>query len=171
MEVTKGSAKFKVKADLALFQAIQQDGRLSEQNIASRTKIPSTTVHYAMKRIRRRDFFQIKAVPRFEQFQEIPMAVMGFADVHPLKVQELREQYASRPEVVQFFHSDKDVLLLVMDARPTTLTEKLVNIMELVAEKPCLYITSPKIVKYNAAIPDHVLDGVYRHLPNRRIKI
>ncbi|MFC1713557.1 winged helix-turn-helix transcriptional regulator [Candidatus Poribacteria bacterium] len=171
MEVIKGSTKFRVKADLALFQAIQQDGRLSEQSIASRTNIPSTTVHYAMKRIRRRDFFEIKAVPRFEQFQEIPMAVMGFADVHPLKVQELRNQYASRPEVVQFLHSDKDVVLYIMDARASTLTEKLVSIMELVAEKPCLYITSPKIVKYNAAIPDHVLDGVYDHLPDRKIHV
>ena len=171
MEVTKGSAKFKVKADLALFQAIQQDGRLSEQSIASRTNIPSTTIHYAMKRIRRRDFFQIKAVPKFEQFQEIPMAVVGFADVHPLKVQELRNHYARRPEVVQFFHSDKDILLLVMDARANTLTEKLIDIMEFVSEKPCLYITSPKIVKYNTAIPDHILDGVYSHLPDRRIHI
>ena len=171
MEVSKGSAKFRVKADLALFQAIQQDGRLSEQSIASRTNIPSTTIHYAMKRMRQRDFFEIKAVPKFERFQEIPMAVMGFADVHPLKVQELRDQYASRPEIMQFFHSDKDVLLFVMDARTTTLTEKLVDIMELVAEKPCLYITSPRIVKYYAAIPDHVLDGVYGHLPDRRMRM
>jgi hypothetical protein len=64
MEVISHSAKFRVKADLALFQAIQQDGRLSEQSIASRTRISPTTVHYAMKRIRQRDFFEIKAVPR-----------------------------------------------------------------------------------------------------------
>ena len=97
------------------------------------------------------------------------MAVMGFTDVHPLKVRGLKDKYASRPEVVQFFHSDKDVLLFIMDARTATLTEKLVDIMEFVAEKPCLYITSPKIVKYNAAIPDHILNGVYSHLPDRRM--
>ncbi len=171
MEVISHSAKFRVKSDLALFQAIQQDGRLSEQSIASRTRISPTTVHYAMKRIRQRDFFEIKAVPRFERFQEIPMAVIGFADVHPLKVRKLRDQYASRPEVVQFLHSDKDVVLFVMDARKTTLTEKLFNIMELVADKPCLYITSPKIVKYYSTIPDHVLDGVYAHLPDMRMRM
>ncbi len=171
MEVIKGSTKFRVKADLALFQAIQQNGRLSEQSIASKTNIPSTTIHYAMKRIRQRDFFEIKAVPKLQRFQEIPMAVVGFSDVHPLKIQELRNQYANKPEVVQFFHSDKDVLLLVMDARTTVLTEKLVNMMELVAEKPCLYITSPRIVKYHAAIPDHVLDSIYGDLPDRRMRI
>ena len=48
---------FKVQADLALFEAIQENGRLSETGIAKMTNIPATTVHYAMQRIKQRDFF------------------------------------------------------------------------------------------------------------------
>ena len=164
------AAKFKVKADLALFQAIQKNGKLSEQSIALTTDIPSTTIHYAMKRLRQRDFFEIRAVPRLERFQEIPMAIIGFANVHPLKIHELKENYVDRAEVVQFFHNEKDVVLFVMDVRTSALTDRLSKIMELLQEKPCVYITSPKVVKYHAAIPEHILDGVYADLPDRRIR-
>ena len=166
MNKNKHSDKFRVKADLALFQAIQKNGRLSEERIAKTTNIPSTTVHYAMKRIKKRDFFDIRAVPRLERFQEIPMAVIGFSNVHPLKIKELQRDYAGA-EVVQFFHSEKDAVLVVMDVRMASLTEKLFDIMERVGEKPCIYITSPTIAKCYSSIPDHVLEGVYAGLPGR----
>ena len=73
--------------------------------------------------------------------------------------------------MIQFFHSERDVLLCVMDSETHKLTEKLYRIMEELGEKPCLYITSPKIVKYKAAIPDHILNGVYSHLPDRKIRV
>ncbi len=171
MAVEGNNVKFRVKADLALFEAIQKDGKLSEGRLAHETNIPSTTVHYAMERIKRRDFFQIKAVPRLEKFPEIPMAIIGFSSVHPAKVRRLEEEYAGKPELMQFMRSEKDVVLLVMDSSMDGLTKRLFRIMELAAEKPCIYITSPVIVRFGVAIPDSILDAVYADLPDRRIKV
>lgn len=167
IEVNKSDDKFRVKADLALFQAIQQDGRLSEQSISQITDIPPTTVHYAMQRIRQRDFFRIKAVPRLEKFREIPMAVIGFSHVHPMRIHYLRDKYSGIPEIIQFLHSEKDVLLYVMETEPHKLSEKVFDIMEQLGEKPCLYMSSPTIVRSDMAIPDRILNAVYGHLPNR----
>jgi len=111
----KSDVKFKVKADLALFEAIQKDGRLSEERISQETSIPATTVHYAMERIKQRNFFEIKAVPILERFSEIPTAIIGFSSVHPAKIRELEQKYANKPEVLQFFHSEKDVAGFPLD--------------------------------------------------------
>jgi len=162
--------KFRVKADLALFEAIQHDGRLSEEAISQRTKIPATTVHYAMDRIRQRGFFQIKAVPRFENFPEVPMAVIGFSNIHPLKINELCQRYASKQEILQFFHSEKDLMMLVTDTSMDSLTKKLFDIMKMAGEKPSIYITSPVIAKFDTSIPDKVLESAYPDLPDRRLK-
>ena len=170
MENQKEGVKFKVKADLALFEAIQKNGRLSEEKIATKTNIPATTVHYAMKRIRQRDFFQIKAVPNMKKFQEIPLAVIGFSNVHPMKITKLTE-YADQAEIVQFIHSAKDVVLYVMSASKDALTRKLFEMMELLNEKPSIYITSPNIAKFEVTIPDKVLEEVYDNLPDRRIRV
>jgi DNA-binding Lrp family transcriptional regulator len=163
--------KFKVKADLALFEAIQKDGRLSEEGIAKETGISSTTVHYAMERIKERNFFAVKAVPLLEKFSEIPMAVIGFANIHPLKINELKQKYAVKHEVMQFLHSEKDVIMLVTDVSMDSLTKKLFDIMAIADEKPSIYITSPMIAKCNITIPDKVLESVYPDLPDRRIKV
>jgi DNA-binding Lrp family transcriptional regulator len=165
------NTKFRVKADLALFAAIQRNGRLSEGRIAREINIPATTVHYALERIRQRDFFDIKAVPRLERFREIPLAIMGFSHVHPARIQELRRDYVNAVEVVQFFHGVKDVLLFVMASSVDALTGHLFDIMERLDEKPCLYITCPTIAKSGVTIPDKVLDAVYAHLPDRRMRV
>ena len=162
--------KFKVKSDLSLFKAIQRNGRLSEIALAQQTNISATTVHYAMQRLKQRDFFHIKAVPRLDLFQEIPLAIIGFANVHPVKLQELKGKYVDIAEVVQFFHSEKDVVLFVMDVRMSALTKKLFDIIECLGEKPCIYITNPEISKCYLNIPDQILDGVYADLPERRVR-
>ena len=167
MKTEKKDVKFRVKADLALFQAIQKDGRLSEAKIAKMANIPPTTVHYAMKRIKRRDFFEIKGVPRLEKFQEIPTAIIGFTNLDPARIEKLKEELADRHEVVQFFHSDKDVLLFVMDTGMATLAEKLFEIMESLGDKPSIYMVAPKIARYNTGIPNQVLEGVYSALSGR----
>jgi len=163
--------KFKVKSELALYEEIQRNGRLSEESISQRIHIPATTVHYAMERIRDRDFFDIKAMPKLEKFGEIPLSVICFTNVHPVKVQEFRQRYCDMPEIVQFLHDDTDVLLIVMESSTESLTGKLFDIMEHLGEKPCLYITSPKIVKSDMSIPDRVLNAVYSDLPSRRLKV
>jgi DNA-binding Lrp family transcriptional regulator len=162
--------KFRVKADLALFEAIQHDGRLSEEAIAQKTKIPATTVHYAMDRIRQRDFFKIMAVPMLEKFSEIPMAVIGFSNAHPFRIKELVQKYSAKPEIVQLLHSERDVLLVVMEPNKDALTKRLYEIMQFLDEKPSIYITSPTIAKFSPAIPDKVLESAYSDLPDRRIK-
>lgn len=171
MEADKEGAKFRVKADLALFEALQKDGRLSEEGIATHTKISATTVHYALERIRERKFFEIKAVPRLEKFSEIPMAIIGFSNVHPVKIKQLAERCAKKPEIVQCFHSEKEVMLLVMDTTMSALTKKLFEIMEQLGEKPNIYITSPMIAKFETSIPEKVLEGVYADLPDRRVRV
>ena len=60
---------FNVKVDLIVFEALQQDGTLSFEKLADKTKIHPTTVQYAVERLRKRDFYEIKAVPRLEKFQ------------------------------------------------------------------------------------------------------
>ena len=168
--MAEDKAKFRVKAELALFEALQKDGRLSEDKISKETGISATTVHYALDRIRARNFFKVVAVPKLEQFPEIPIAIIGFSNVHPVKIKELKEKYAKKPEVMLFFHGEKEVVLFLMDSNAGALTEKLFGIMDMVQEKPSIYITSPVIEKYCATIPDKVLEAVYSDLPDRRFK-
>jgi DNA-binding Lrp family transcriptional regulator len=171
MEFYDHNRKFKVKTELALYEEIQRNGRLSEESISQKIHIPATTVHYAMERIRDRDFFDIKAMPKLEKFSEIPLGVICFTNVHPAKVQEFKRRYCNMPEIVQFLHDDTDILLIVMESSMEALTGKLFDIMGHLGEKPCLYITSPKIVKSDMVIPDRVLNAVYANLPNRSIRI
>jgi len=136
--------------------------------LQKKINIPATTVHYAMERIRKRKFFKIKAVPMLEKFREIPMAVIGFSDVHPVKIEELKEKFAKKEEVVQFIHSEKDVMFYVMDTSQDALTKTLFGIMKQLDEKPSIYITSPSIAKFEVTIPDKVLEAVYSELPDMR---
>lgn len=161
-------SKFRVMADLEIFKAIQKDGRLSEKAIAKQVNISPTTVHYAMQRLKKRDFFEIKAVPKLERFSEIPSAIIGFSNVHPVKIRELEEKCAGMPEVVQFFHSENDVEMFIMDSSAEALAKKLYAIADMMQEKPSIYMTSPVVAKYNPSIPDKILDAVYKGLPDRR---
>ena len=161
---------FKVKAELALYEALQRDGRLSEVKLAEETGISPTTVHYALDRIRSREIFKVQAVPVLEKFS-VPMAIIGFSNVHPVKIKELEEKYAGKPEVVQLYHSEKDVVMILMDADNDKLTKKLFAVMELVGEKPSVYMTAPKVAKFSAAIPEKVLEAVFSELPDRRFSV
>ena len=170
-EKDKEGLKFKVKAELALFEALQENGKLSEEGAAIKTATSATTIHYAMDRIRKRDFFEIKAVPKLEKFPEIPMAVIGFSNVHPENIDKLKEKYADKPEILQFLHSEMDIMMVVIDASTDELRRRLHDIIKLAGEKPCIYMTSPEIAKYKATVPDKVLDKVYKDLPDRRFKV
>jgi hypothetical protein len=83
----------------------------------------------------------------------------------------LRDRYTRTPEVFQFFHSEGDVLLCVMDAEIHKLSEKLYSIMEELGEKPCLYMRSPNIAKSDPVIPDRILNAVYSHLTDKGGKV
>ena len=84
---------------------------------------------------------------------------------------EYERRYCGMPEIVQFLHDDTDILLIVMESSIEALTGKLFDIMGHLGEKPCLYITSPKIVKSDMVIPDRILNAIYSDLPNRKLRV
>jgi len=164
--------KFKVKADLAIFEALQENGKLSEEKIAKKTKIPSTTVHYALERLRKRDFFEIVAVPKLDRFQEeVPMAVVGFNDVDPRVLERVKREYASMEETLMFLHGEKEVLMFLVDSNKDRLTKRLFEIMEMVDSKPSIYIIAPRVEKWDGRLPEKVLEERYGGLADRRLKI
>ena len=162
---------FKVKVDLIVFKALQQDGVLSFDRLADRTKIHPTTVQYAVERLRKRDFYDMKAAPRLEKFQQkIPMAVIGFSDAHPIAIEQLERKYMEKPEVLSMIRGEKEIILFMMDSSKERLAGILHDIMIRMNQKPSIYITSPQIVKMEAAIPEKILDEVYDDLPDRRVR-
>ncbi len=164
----KGDVKFRVKVDLALFEAIQRDGKLSESEIARRTHISPTTVHYAMSRIKKRGFFKIKAVPCLERFPRIPKALIGFGGLSQDSVNALRAGYETNPRVMQFFYDSKSVILFVVGPSMEELTRSLFDIVECAGKRPCIHMISPKIAKCDSAIPENVLESVYSELPGKK---
>ena len=99
------------------------------------------------------------------------MAIIGFTNVHPMKIKKLCEDYKESSGIMECFHSEKDIVLFVMDGSMGALTEKLYNIMDLVEEKPSIYITQPMVERHEVAIPDRVLEEVYGDLPDRRFRV
>ncbi len=163
---------FKVKVDLIVFKALQQDGTLSFEKLAEKTRIHPTTVQYAVERLRKRDFYDIKAVPRLDKFQhKIPMAVIGFSDAHPIAIEQLEKNYKEKPEVLFLIRGEKEVILFMMDSSKERLAKKLYDIMRRMSQKPSIYITSPRMAKFVVTVPEKILDKVHAHLPERRAKI
>jgi len=170
MEQDKGL--FKVKVDLMVFKALQQDGTLSFEKLAEKTKIHPTTVQYAVERLRKRDFYDIKAVPRLGKFQQkIPMAIIGFSDAHPIAIEQLEKNYKEKPEALFLIRGEKEVILFMMDSSKERLAKKLYDIMSRMSQKPSIYITSPQMAKFVVTVPEKILDKVHADLPERRAKI
>ena len=163
---------FKVKVDLIVFKALQQDGTLSFEKLAEKTKIHPTTVQYAVERLRKRDFYDIKAVPMLGRFQQkIPMAVIGFSDAHPIAIEQLEKNYKEKPEVLFLIRGEKEVILFMMDSSKERLARKLYDIMSRMSQKPSIYITSPQMANFVVTVPEKILDKVHADLPERRAKI
>jgi len=158
----EGELKFKVKTDLAIFEALQENGKLSEKKIARKTKIPATTVHYALSRLKKRSFFDIVAVPQLKRFEnEIPMAVLGFNDVAPIRLEEVREEYSNKDTTLMFLHGTKEVLMFLVDSDRDRLTKTLFEIMERLDSKPSTHIIAPKVARCDVRLAKKVLEGVY----------
>ena len=162
--------KFKLKSELELFKALQKYGKLSNEILSKKTGIPATTIQSIYNRIEERDFYEIKAVPKLEEFPEVPVAFIGFSDVHPVKLRNLKDKYVSREQFRAFIHSDKELLLFLMDESRNRLTELIFEIMGLLQSRPTLHIVTPSILKFDITIPDNVLDKVYAGLPDKRRK-
>ena len=117
-----------------------------------------------------RNFYHIKAVPKLEEFSEVPMAFIGFSNIHPVRLRQLREKSSEREQIRAFIHSDKEVLLFLIDENKDRLTELIFEIQELLQAIPTLHITAPSIAKFDITIPDKVLDKVFSDLPDKRRK-
>lgn len=160
---------FKVMVDLLVFKALQQDGTLSLDRIADRTGIHPTTVQSAVRRLRKRDFYSIKAVPDLAKFQDrLPMAVIGFSDAHPIAIDQLERHYAGKPAVLFMIRGEKEIILFMIDSSKEGLVKSLHDIMIRMNQKPSIYITSSQIIKMESTIPEKILDSTYSELPDRR---
>ena len=162
--------KFKLESELELFKALQKYGKLSNKAISEKTGIPPTTIQSIFARIEERKFYDVKAVPKLEEFPEAPMAFIGFLNVHPVRLKQLKEKSIEREQFRGFIHSDKEVFLFLTDEDKDKLTEMIFEVMELLQARPTLHITTPTIAKLDITIPDKVLDKVYAGLPDKRRK-
>lgn len=168
--VHKDKRKFKLKSELELFKALQLFGKLSNEKLAKKIKIPPTTIQSIYNRLEKRKFYEIKAIPKLEQFTEIPMAFIGFSNLHPVKLKQLKEKSEGKEQIRALIYSEKEALLFLVDKNKDRLTELIFEIMELLQSRPTLHIITPSIVKLDITIPGNVLDTVYANLPDKRRK-
>ena len=77
-----------------MFQALQKNAKLSQQKLSKITGFPRTTIQYANERLQKRDFYDIKAIPKLEAFPELPTALLCFENLHPIKLKNLKKSYA-----------------------------------------------------------------------------
>ena len=162
--------KFKLKSELELFKVLQKHGGLSTEILSEKTGMPATTIRSIQSRIEEREFYDIKAVPKLEMFSEIPMAFIGFPEVHPVRLKHLKEKYLPKEQILGLVSNDKEVLLIMADGDKNRLTELIFEIMGLLQARPTLHIVTPLIEKFGITIPDDVLDKVYGDLPDKRRK-
>ncbi len=162
--------KFKLQSELELFKALQIFGKLSNESLSKKTGISPTTIQSIYKRIKKRKFFNIKAVPKLEMFPELPLAVLGFTDIHPVKWKQLKEKSLENESIRILLHSEREFLIILMAESSAGLTKLIFEIMEMLKARPTLHILSPEISKLDVTIPEKVLNAVYKGLPDKRRK-
>ena len=162
--------KFKLKSELELFKALQLFGKLTLEKLSEKTGISGTTLHGIYQRLQKRKFYEIKAVPKLELFPEIPMAFIGFSDVHPTKLEKLRDEILKGEEFRIIAHSENDILLFLVDENSDRLHQQIHDITKKLESIPSLRITTPSIAKMDITIPGKVLDKIYADLPDKRRK-
>ena len=155
------TTKFTAPSDLTLFKALQKFGRISQTKLAKKTGLPKTTTQYAWERLAARPFYYLKAIPKLDQFPELPLALVSFADLHPIKLRKLKQAYPRKSEVRVFITNGNEVFMLLMHTSKDRLAELIYEIMKKAQAKPSLHILSPTIHKLDLTIPDKILDAVY----------
>lgn len=162
--------KFKLKSELDLFKALQKYGKPSNEILSGKIGISATTIQSIYNRIKKRKFYSIKAIPKLEMFSEVPMAVIGFSGVHPIKLKQLKEKCSAMEQIRVMILNEKEVLFFLVDETRDKLTRLIFEIMELLQARPTLHIIAPAIAKLDTTIPDRILDRVYSNLPDKRRK-
>ena len=160
--------KFKVESDLKLFKALQKHGKLSHDKLSKKTKLKKTTIQYAYKRLVERNFFKTIITPKLENFPELPLAIISFSDLHPIKLKLLQNSYTNKEETRVFITNGNDVFLILMDSKKEKLAELIFEIMEKAQAKPNNHMLSPIIHKLDLTIPDKILDELYDGIKSRR---
>ena len=165
--------KFSALSDIKLFKALQRHGRDSYEKLSKETSLPKTTIQYAFNRLMERKFFDIIAIPRIEDFPELPYALLAFTDIQPKVLKALRKKYIKRVEVRAFATIDDTVVFALMHESKEKLYELIFEITENAKVKPVLNMRFPIIEKLDIAIPDGVLDKLYskKKAENHRGKI
>jgi hypothetical protein len=156
--------KFSTQSDLELFKALQRLGKLSFKKLSKTTSMPKTTIQYAYRRIKEREFFKTKTLPILEKFPELPLALISFSYLNPLKLKILKDSFIKREEVRLLISNDSEIIMMLMDSSKDKLAESVYEIMKKAQAKPSLHILSPNIGKLDLSIPDKILDKLYTGL-------
>ena len=161
---------FQMQSELDLFKALQKFGNVSNNDLAKKTGIPATTINNIKKRMQGREFYHIGILPDFMKFSVVPSAFLGFSNVDPERLRQLRMKSADNDHIMGFVHNENELLLILVHRTSDLLTELIFEIMEMLQARPSIHIMGPVIEKLTAKIPDDVLDAVYGGLPDKRRK-
>ena len=159
--------KFNTASDLKLFRGLQKFGRMSLKKLGEKTGLPSSTVQYAMDRLKKRDFYDITARPKLEFFPELPLGLLSFANLDPLTVRRLKETYLDQDEIRGFITNGNELLIILMAESKEGLAELIFQIMKKADTMPMLHILSPNVLKLDLRIPDRILDSLYPGLSRK----
>ena len=161
-------SKFTTCSELELFKALQKYGKLSRKKLSKKTKLNTSTIQYIYERLTERNFFESKTTPKLDQFPELPLALISFSNLHPIKLRILKKTYLNKDEVRAFITNGKEVFIILMHTNKDRLSELAFEIMEKAQANFGLHILSPTISKLDLTIPDKILDEIYPDLMDRR---
>jgi DNA-binding Lrp family transcriptional regulator len=161
---------FRVKSELAVFEVLQKQGKLSIDEISKITNIPSTTVQYALSRLKKRGFFSIHALPKWEVFRhKIPTLVIGFSGVSPIIIEEIKKH--SIEEIRLMVHGERDLMMVVATSSEEALARMTKKLIDKCKKDPCIFMRDPNYPCFRPSFPETVLEQVFADLPDRRIKL
>jgi len=160
--------KFATFSEIELFKALQKYGKLSQKKLAKKAGLPKTTIQYALERLQERDFLETKVNPKLQKFPELPLALISFSDLHPIKLRQLKKSYINKEEVRAFISNNKELLIILMHTSKDRLVELIIEIMEKARAKLNLHILSPSIEKFDLTIPDKILEAMYPDIVQKR---
>jgi len=160
--------KFATFSEIELFKALQKYGKLSQKKLAKKAGLPKTTIQYALERLQERDFLETKVNPKLQKFPELPLALISFSDLHPIKLRQLKKSYINKEEVRAFISNNKELLIILMHTSKDRLVELIIEIMEKARAKLNLHILSPSIEKFDLTIPDKILEAMYPDIAQKR---
>ena len=164
----KEGVKFRVQSELALFDVLQQHGKLSVSELSKRANLARTASYYGAKRLFDRGLFDFRAVPRLDKFSDVPQMLLGFSHLKKRAIQGFVTAAAEMESVRMLACGKESVVLFLMGHQQDHLHELSLSISRRFRRPPVLSLLSPEMVKLDLTIPGSVLQALYAHLPERR---